>query len=156
MKTTEKAYIAGFLDGDGSIHIRLKPNETYQFGFQIAPSIVFYQSSKEIHFLNDLKKLLNIGYIRERNDGIVEYIIGDIESMLYLIDSILPYLRLKRKQAKLFKEIFCIKKSIKSAKEFYSMCKKIDSFEKLNYSKNRKQNSQKVKEYLLKKGLLTP
>jgi hypothetical protein len=156
MKTTEKAYIAGFLDGDGSIHIRLKPNETYRFGFQVAPSIVFYQSSKEIYFLNDLKKLLNIGYIRERNDGIVEYIIGDTESMLYLIDSILPYLRLKKEQAKLFQEIFCIKKSIKSAKEFYSMCKKIDSFEKLNYSKNRKQNSQKVKEYLLKKGLLTP
>ncbi len=156
MKTTEKAYIAGFLDGDGSIHIRLKPNETYRFGFQVAPSIVFYQSSKEIHFLNDLKKLLNIGYIRERNDGIVEYIIGDTESMLYLIDSILPYLRLKKKQAKLFQEIFCIKKSINSAKEFYSMCKKIDSFEKLNFSKNRKQNSQKVKEYLLKKGLLTP
>ncbi len=156
MKTTEKAYIAGFLDGDGSIHIRLKPNQTYRFGFQVAPSVVFYQSSKEIHFLNDLKKLLNIGYIRKRNDGIVEFVIGDMGSMLYLIDIILPYLKLKRKQAELFQEILLIKKSIKNARDFYSMCRKIDSFEKLNYSKNRKQNSERVKEHLLKKGLLTP
>ncbi len=156
MKTTEKAYIAGFLDGDGSIHIRLKPNETYRFGFQVAPSIVFYQSSKEIYFLNDIKKLLNIGYIRERNDGMSELVIGDIESMLYLVDILLPYLRLKKKQAKLFQKILLVKKSIKCAKDFYSMCRKIDSFEKLNYSKNRKQNSKRVKEYLLKKGLLTP
>ncbi len=156
MKATEKAYIAGFLDGDGSVHIRLKPNETYRFGFQIVPSIVFYQSFKEINFLYDLKKLLNIGYIRERKDGMVEYIIGDTGSMLYLIDSILPYLILKEKQAKLLREIIFIKKSINSAEDFYLMCKKIDYFEKLNYSKKRKQNSQKVKEYLLKKGLLTP
>ncbi len=156
MKATEKAYIAGFLDGDGSIHIRLKPNETYRFGFQVAPSIVFYQSSKEVKFLNDLKNLLNIGYIRERNDGVSEYIVGDTKSMMNLIDSIAPYLRLKKKQAKLFKEILFLKKSVKSANDFYSMCTKIDSFEKMNYSKNRKHDSKKVKDYLLEKGLLTP
>jgi hypothetical protein len=30
-----KAYLAGFLDGDGSIYARLKPNNTYRFGFQV-------------------------------------------------------------------------------------------------------------------------
>ncbi len=48
MKATEKAYIAGFLDGDGSIHIRLKPNETYRFGFQVAPLLVISEKEKMV------------------------------------------------------------------------------------------------------------
>ncbi len=155
MKATEKAYIAGFLDGDGSIHIRLKPNKTYRFGFQIAPSIVFYQSSKESFILDYFKKILGVGYIRERKDGIHEYIIGDSESMLYFINNIFPYLKIKRRQAELFKKIISARKSIKNAKDFYSVAKKIDLFEELNYSKNRKNNSDKVKEHLLQNGLLT-
>ena len=40
------AYLAGFLDGDGSIYVRAKPNLSYKYGFQIAPYIVFFQSKK--------------------------------------------------------------------------------------------------------------
>ena len=42
----KKAYIAGFLDGDGSIYVRAKPNTSYRFGYQIALYIVFFQSAK--------------------------------------------------------------------------------------------------------------
>jgi hypothetical protein len=42
----EKAYIAGFLDGDGSIIIQLIKDNTRKFGHYIRVSIVFYQSSK--------------------------------------------------------------------------------------------------------------
>ena len=38
----EKAYIAGFLDGDGSIYVRIKPNSSYRYRFQISPAIVFW------------------------------------------------------------------------------------------------------------------
>lgn len=156
MKTTDKAYLAGFLDGDGSIHVRLKPNNTYRFGFQVVPSIVFYQSSKEMKYLYDIKNLLKIGYIRERNDGIVEYIIGDNQGMAYLIKQIFPFLKLKKKQAKLLLKILSNKNNIRSAKDFYNLAKEIDAFEGLNYSKKRKNNSERVKDYLLEKGLLTP
>ncbi len=156
MRATEKAYIAGFLDGDGSIHIRLKPNKSYRFGFQIAPSIVFYQSVKEINALRCIRDLLKCGYIRKRKDGIVEYILGDSKSMLYLLDIIIPYLRFKKRQAMLFREVLNRKKSIKSASDFYHLCKKIDQFQDLNYSKKRKNNSQMVKRYLVKEDLLTP
>ena len=36
------------------------------------------------------------------------------------------------------------------------MCEKIDEFAELNYSKKRIQNSEKVKEHLYNRGLLTP
>ena len=42
--TIQKAYIAGFVDGDGSIYVRLKPNKDYKYGYQVAPYIILFQS----------------------------------------------------------------------------------------------------------------
>ena len=43
----EKAYIAGFLDGDGSIMAQIIKSETYKYGFTIRISIVFYQKTEK-------------------------------------------------------------------------------------------------------------
>ncbi len=43
MEETTRAYIAGFLDGDGSIVLQLKPRRDYRYGFQIRAVISFYQ-----------------------------------------------------------------------------------------------------------------
>jgi len=152
----EKAYIAGFLDGDGSIYVRLKPNSTYRFRFQVSPSVVFYQSKREKHFLQWLKNLIGKGYIRERNDGIIEYIVGDTEGIKELLKNILYYLRLKQKQANLMLEVLAIKKKVKTGKDFLELAKKIDEFQKMNYSKRRTQNSLKVERILKKERLLAP
>ena len=133
----QKAYIAGFLDGDGSIHVRIKPNSTYRFNFQISPSLVFYQSKKEKSFLLWMKRLINRGHLRERNDGIIEYILGDTQSIIYLIEEILPYLKLKRKQAKLMLKVLKLKEKVKSSKDFLRLAQEIDKFQKLNYSKKK-------------------
>jgi len=150
----EKAYIAGFLDGDGSIYVKLKPNSTYRYKFQISPAIVFYQSQKEKDYLWWLRKKIGKGYLRERNDGIVEYIIGDVKSLRELIKDLLPHLRLKKKQAKLMLEVLRAKEKIKTPKEFLNLAKKIDLFQQINYSKKRIQNSARVKKVLEKEGLL--
>ena len=151
-----KSYIAGFLDGDGSIYVRLKPNSTYRYGFQVSPSIVFFQSSKEVQYLHWMRKILKRGYVRQRNDGVAEYIIGDRESLLWLIDELTPYLRLKKSQAKLMKKILVMQKEVKSGKDFLCLSKEIDRFGEMNYSKKRIQNSLAVKKTLKEEGLLTP
>lgn len=152
----EKAYIAGFLDGDGSIYVRLKPNSTYKYYFQISPAIVFYQSEKGKQHLEWLKKLIGKGYLRKRKDKIVEYTIGDIESIKEILKNLLPYLKLKQRQAHLLLEILKLKENLKKAEDFLKIAEKIDKFEEINYSKKRKQNSLKVKEIFKKKGLLAP
>ena len=152
----QKAYIAGFLDGDGSIHVRLKPNSTYRYRFQISPAIVFYQSEKEINHLKWLNRTIGRGYIRKRNDGIAEYILGDIKSIREMIKNLLPYLKLKQRQAKLMLEILERKEKIKKAKDFLELAKRIDLFQKINYSKKRIQNSSKVEKVLKEEKLLTP
>lgn len=152
----EKAYIAGFLDGDGSIYVRLKPNSDYRFRFQIAPAIVFYQAEKEKHHLVWLQRKLGEGYLRKRKDGIVEYTIGDVKGIESFLHSILPYLRLKRKQAQLMLKVLDAKGKIKTAKEFVRLAELIDRFQELNYSKKRTQNAERVKLTLQKEGLLAP
>ena len=154
LSNKQKAYIAGFLDGDGSIHVRLRPNSTYRFRFQISPSVVFYQSKKEKSYMQWLKNLMGRGYIRERKDGIIEYIIGDVKSIRILLEGIEPYLKLKKRQANLMLKTLKMKEKVKSAKDFVKLSEEIDKFQKLNYSKKRIQNSLEVKKVLKKEGFL--
>ena len=152
----EKAYIAGFLDGDGSIYVRLKPNSTYRYKFQVSPAIAFYQSRKENSHLQWLQRTISRGHVRERNDGIIEYTISDIESLKELIKNLLPYLKLKRRQAKLMLEILEIKAKVRDARDFLNLTRKVDLFQQLNYSKKRIQNSAEVEKTLRKEKLLAP
>ena len=152
----EIAYISGFLDGDGSIHVRLKPNSTYRYHFQVSPAVVFYQSEKESSYLQWLQKKINRGYLRKRNDGMMELVIGDVKSLRELIKSLLPYLKLKQQQARLMLEILEMKQKIRSALDFLKLAKKIDVFQRINYSKRRIQNSLEVEKVLRKEGLLAP
>jgi len=106
--------------------------------------------------MRNLKKLIKKGYIRERKDGIIEYIIGDEKSIIEILKRIKFYLRLKRKQANLMLKILEIKKDIESAKDFLDLAKKIDLFRDLNYSKKRKYDYFSVKKVLQREELLTP
>ncbi len=136
--TKNWSYLAGFLDGDGSIYVRIKPNKSYRFGFQIAPTIAFFQSQKEEEKFKLLQKDFGIGYLRKRNDGIVEWIIGDEQGIKTIIQNTILFLRLKNKQAKLMLEILKMKSKIKDKKDFIVLADKIELFRTLNYSKKRK------------------
>ena len=156
MNRINAAYLAGFLDGDGSIYVRLKPNNTYRYKFQISPQIVFFQSKKEELFMDRLWQLIDKGYIRKRKDGIIELTIGDEDSIRTFIKVVLPYLRLKQKQARLMINILNKRKSIKNGFDFLTVAKMIDEFKNLNYSKKRSQTSREVEKVLRTEGLLTP
>jgi len=144
LSKTQCAYIAGFLDGDGSLYIRIKPNKDYRFNYQIAPNIVFYQSQKGWLFLQKIKKMISAGYMRKRNDGIAEYIIGDVATMSSLLKQISSFLIFKKKQAQLFLRILQKKTKVKTKEDFIALAIMIDKLEKLNYSKKRRITSQVV------------
>ena len=156
LSSATRGYLAGFLEADGSIYVRLKPNTTYRYGFQIAPSVVFYQHSSQRAFLGELQELMNIGYLRDRNDGITELTIGDRPSIRALLGWTMPYLRLKKSQADLMLEILNKSEQVKSADDFYKVAQLIDRFGTLNYSKRRVVNAQRVYHSLVDRGLLTP
>ena len=135
---TKRAYLAGFLDGDGSIYVQLKPNKTYKFGFQIAPYIVLFQSQKDQKNFEQLCSMINLGYMRVRKDGILEYIIGKQENIIKFVNLVEPFVILKKLQIVLLKKIIAAKSKVENKKDFQALAKLIDTFRELNYSKNRK------------------
>lgn len=141
LSLTQKAYIAGFLDGDGSIYVRMKPNATYSYGFQIAPYIVFFQSAKELSRFKRICSMIGSGYLRVRKDGIVEYVIGRGQEVTELLEMVKPFLILKRKQANLMLKILKYKAKVKNRNDFLALAKLIECFRELNYSKKRKRRA---------------
>lgn len=141
ISTTKRAYLAGFLDGDGSIYVRLKPNNSYKFGFQVSPYIILFQSSKEKENFNKICSIINCGYTRERNDGILEYTINRKEEIIKFIKLVRPYLILKEKQAKLIINILNKKEKVKNKEDFKELMELVEQFRSLNYSKKRKRHN---------------
>jgi hypothetical protein len=41
MRASDASYLAGFLDGDGSIHFQLVRQKEYRFGYYIRASLSF-------------------------------------------------------------------------------------------------------------------
>ncbi len=138
LSSITRAYLAGFLDGDGSIYVRLKPNTDYRYGFQVAPAVILFQSAQDRVQFEEICSLINLGYIRERNDGILEYTINKMDSIREFLSLVEPFVILKKKQVALMKKILESKKKVESQEDFKALMKLIDTFRDLNYSKKRK------------------
>jgi hypothetical protein len=145
----QKAYIAGFLDGNGSIIAQFVRKSDYILGFQIRISALFTQKMKRIHFLQDLFNEIGLGVVRDRKDGIAEYNIVGAKTLEPFLKAILPYLRIKKKQASLVLKIIEQLPSTKNNKEkFLETCLLVDQVANLNDSKNRSITAAVVKSHL--------
>ena len=132
------AYIAGFVDGEGSINAQIVKRSDYRLGFQIRVSISSFQKVERYHFLLRLQKEIGLGACRKRNDGMAEYAIVGKQSVEKILPILLPYLRIKRKQAILVLDI-CKKLSKEQSQEdFIETCLLVDKIAALNDSKKRK------------------
>ena len=157
MTKQEKAYIAGFLDGDGCIMLQLIYRHDYILGYQIRASVVFYQKQRFFQFLVWLKTKLVDGYIRNRKDGITEYTIVGIKPVTRVLRLLKPYLRLKKKQAELALKIMNLMPGSGRRMKpelLIELAVEVDKFADLNYSKKRTNTSGKVKTFLRSQHLL--
>lgn len=93
------AYIAGFLDGDGSLMLQIKKRKDSKIGMRFMATICFYQDTRHEKTLSWISKTLGIGYISRRNDGITELRINGYQQIRTIIRNLLPYIRFKKTQA---------------------------------------------------------
>jgi len=148
ISTTTRSYMAGFLDGDGCIMFQLIHRNDYKYGYQIRASIVFYQKTKYRRHLEWLKEILDVGYLRDRNDDMTEYTIVGLEPVIKILGLLKPYLRLKKQHADLAFKIASLLKGKFNLVKFIQAAELVDKFANLNYSKRRTNTSIKLKEYL--------
>jgi len=92
------AYIAGFLDGDGSLMLQVKKRSDSSRGLRFMATICLYQDTRHDEHLRWMKKFLSTGYISVRNDGMTELRIQGYETVFHTLSMLKPYLRFKAVQ----------------------------------------------------------
>jgi len=137
MDSTTLSYIAGFLDGDGSIFFQIVSRPDYKQKFQIRTSIGFYQDTKNVQILKWLKEQFESGYIRHRKTGMSDYTIVEFKKVKEILTLLQPYARLKKKHIELGLKIMNKLENKKSNLNFIEICKLVDKFKDINYSKKR-------------------
>ena len=141
-------YLAGFLDGDGSVNCQIIHRRDYIHKFQILFTITFFQKVSHHWFMIWLSKKLKVGLIRKRNDGISEYTITGSYHVRRILLWLLPAIQLKKKQANLVLLIISRQSKNQSREEFISLCEMVDQIANMNYSKLRVNTSAVVKKVL--------
>jgi hypothetical protein len=96
----EKAYIAGFLDGDGSIMLQLKKRSDTKRSYRFMATICFYQDSRHDESLYWIREILNAGYVARRNDAMSELRINGFDTVAAILVDLEPYIRFKKVQVK--------------------------------------------------------
>ena len=153
---TNLAYIAGFLDGDGSLMLQIKKRKDGKLKRRFMCTICFYQDSRHDKNLYWIRSILGIGYIARRNDGMTELRINGYKQVKEILQNLLPFIRFKKDQAKaLYKAADLLNQiSLKSLtkKDLLKLVNYIIIIQNNNYVTKKK----KTKRDLLKILDLTP
>jgi hypothetical protein len=156
MDATVLAYIAGFLDGDGSIFFQLVRRKNYCFGYQVRTSIAFYQKTENERILLWLKEQFISGYIRRRKTGISDYTIVEPKEVRRVLELLQSYVRLKEEHVRLGLQILDEIPRAVDAVKLVSLCQLVNRFRNINYSKKRVITSGVVENFLKSHGYLAP
>ena len=105
------AYIAGFLDADGYITIKIEKSRTCKLGIRTRVRVGFAQSRSRTFVLEILCKFIKSGVVSEYDhNNMAEYVINDQKMIFDLLTKIEPFVIVKSKQLKLAKEFISFKK----------------------------------------------
>ena len=146
------AYIAGFLDGDGSLMLQIKNTKDRKSGIRIMVTICFYQDSRHEDGLVWINKTLKMGYLSRRNDGMSELRINGFYRVGQLLHSLKPYIKFKKVQCKaIIKacEILSRKPLLKLSKaERIKLCDLFLLVQSNNYVTKRKKTKEEIQRLL--------
>ena len=143
------AYIAGFLDGDGSLMLQLKKRKDGALKRRFMCTICFYQDTRHEKPLHWIRRILKIGYISRRNDGMSELRINGFQQTRDILALLLPFLRFKTKQANVLYKASVLLSAVPtkslSSKELRRLIAYILAIQKENYVTRRKKTEKELK-----------
>src|SRR5262245_31694862 len=136
LSEVDRAYLAGFLDGDGAIMALIEKHTEKRFGFRVRIEVNVTQFHE-----GDVAWLpahTGVGYIR-RNLETYQWIVRDQRAVKWLLDMVQPFTRCKRNQVALAIEILA--HPIQSKDDLIQVAKLADALSKFNVrSRNRRKN----------------
>ena len=132
----ERAYLAGFFDGDGCIMATIERHKEKKFGFRIR--LTFKVSQADPFIINYLHNKSGVGKVR-KNRTTYDWLIRDQIIVKNILEMIFPYVKIKRKQLKYAFRI--ADKDILNKKDLIQVACLADALSRLNVrSKNRRKN----------------
>jgi hypothetical protein len=151
------SYVAGFLDGDGSIHFQLVKQKEYRFGFYIRASVSFSQSTSARRGLEQIQIIVGGGgYVRDRKTGMSDLVITSRPAILRILQAIQPYVIFKKVHVGRALEILPRLDRVRDPEVFLHLARQVDAFSTLNYSKTKRISAVDVERHLRSKGVLCP
>lgn len=96
--TENLAYIAGFLDGDGSLMLQIKKRSDTKLGIRFMATVCLYQDTRHEKPLRWMRNVFGIGYISRRSDGMSELRINGYSTVKEILLQLQPFIRFKSKQ----------------------------------------------------------
>jgi len=155
-RSNHLAYIAGFFDGDGSAMLQIKKRKDGKTKIRFMPTLCFYQDSRHEKPLYWIQKVLGIGYLSKRNDGMTELRINGYKQVRDILKNLLPYLKFKKIQCealyKACKLLSGTKYNLFKNTQLILLVELVLMIQKENYVTKKK----KTKEELVKMLGLTP
>ncbi len=136
LSEVDRAYLAGFLDGDGAIMALIEKHSEKRFGFRVRIELnvtQFHESD-----VAWLPVQTGVGYIR-RNLETYQWIVRDQKAVRWLLDMIQPFTRCKQNQVAL--AIRILEHRIESKNDLIQVAELADTLSKFNVrSRNRRKN----------------
>ncbi len=137
----KRAYLAGFIDGDGCIMATIERHREKKFGFRVRVELKITQ--KESYLLENLCREFKMGCVsvnRINTDRAThDWIIRDKNDLETILNFIEPYSRLKKKQIGIALSILA--KRIITKHDLLKQARLADALSKFNVrSKNRRRN----------------
>jgi hypothetical protein len=144
LKPEVLAYMAGFIDSDGSVVAQIVRKSDYAYKFQIRVLVQFSQRTSRKHHLEKLRKEVGYGHVVTRKD-MSDFVITEPRILCEFLQLLQPYLRIKKKQANLIIKIIQELPSAKVSKEkFIELCKLANQVSELNEPKKPLKNTWQV------------
>lgn len=156
LNASQASYLAGFLDGDGSIHFQLVKQKEYKFGFYIRASLSFSQSTSARFGLEHIQAWVGGGYLRDRGTGMSDLVITSRPLLIQLLNELDQFTVFKKEQVR--KALWLLPQIVPrmSSEEFLRVAREVDVFSSLNYSKTKRITAEDVEHHLHGKGKKAP
>ena len=156
MLATQASYIAGFFDGDGSVHFQFVRQHQYKFGFYIRASASFSQTTSARSGLEQIQEWVGGGYLRDRGTGMSDLVVTSRPLLLVLFEEIRPFVVFKKRHVQEALRILPLIEPREEPEEFLRVVRIADAFSALNYSKSKRITAVDVERHLRSKGMLAP
>jgi len=159
----QAAFVAGFLEGDGCISVKIEPNPTSKrLGYAVKVKISFTQHTRNRKILVYLHRILGGDLDDYFSKSLSELVIRERGKIHEIIKQIKPYLITKKRQAQLAEEIIKILEKHRivswiTPNELLKIVKLTEEIRKLNSNRKNKTiyTLERVKSELKKRGLIS-